>query len=438
MNFALVPQSSPIEDIIQHTEPILRHLDKSAANEIRLQVHQALRKHKPTKPNISKLEQAAINSLPFYRELRKDPTPSIERRLQQKLLSLQRTGTSPSPFTDATTIAKDRLAADPAFKDRTDLTPEQLHDLLLTCVNSSSFRWRDKFFEQSAGTSMGSPISPVLAGMFMEEFEQPAINTSDHRPKVWLRFVEDILVIWQHGQDNLRLSLEHLNGLHSSIQFTMEQDPNGNISFLDVQVTRKEDGSLARTVYRQPTHTERYHHNTSFHHPKIKSSVNWALVGICYKEFLGQELHHISAALQRNGYKRSQVKTHDPRSTPGQRVSYRPYPKPTMYIGETGRDIPTRINEHKAHGRKGELEKSSIIKHARTEDHQINWSQAELITSIEQWYPRRIREAIEIIKRDTVPQDIGFSISDIWRPSSHPSPMGLLYSMTPQLSSLFS
>ena len=36
------------------------------------------------------------------------------------------------PISDATTIAKDRLAADPALKDRTDLTPEQLHDLLLT------------------------------------------------------------------------------------------------------------------------------------------------------------------------------------------------------------------------------------------------------------------------------------------------------------------
>ena len=264
----------------------------------------------------------------------------------------------------------------------------------------------------------------------------------------------------------------------------MEQERNGNISFLDVEVTRKEDGSLARTVYRKPTHTDRYLHSTSFHHPKIKSSVNRALVrrayNICDKEFLGQELHHITAALQRNGYKPSQVKTQDPRSTPGRRVSYTqsqlvratssitlPYLGSTshhiqrilhkhgirvfhtaplqlhhlltshkdrqdplrrpgvyripcqcgkVYIGETGRDLTTRINEHKAHGRKGELEKSSIIKHSHTEDHQINWSQAELITSIERWYPRRIREAMEIIKHNTVPQDIGFNISDIWRP----------------------
>jgi predicted GIY-YIG superfamily endonuclease len=94
-----------------------------------------------------------------------------------------------------------------------------------------------------------------------------------------------------------------------------------------------------------------------------------------------------------------------------------------VYIGETGRDLPTRLNEHRAHGRKGDIEKSSIVKHSYTEDHTINWDQAKLITSIEHWYPRRIREAIEIYRHNTVPQDIGVNISDIWRPILKPSPV---------------
>ena len=52
------------------------------------------------------------------------------------------------PTPDASTIARDRLQADPSLKDRTDLTPGQLHDLLLTCVGSSYFRWRECFYEQ--------------------------------------------------------------------------------------------------------------------------------------------------------------------------------------------------------------------------------------------------------------------------------------------------
>ena len=62
------------------------------------------------------------------------------------------------------------------------------------------------------------------------------------------------------------------------------------------------------------------------------------------------------------------------------------------------------------------FEKSAIVKHSHIKDHQIDRQAAQLITPINTWHPRRIREAIEIFKHDTVPQDIGFYISDIWRP----------------------
>ncbi|XP_022079663.1 uncharacterized protein LOC110973280 [Acanthaster planci] len=69
---------------------------------------------------------------------------------------------------------------------------------------------------------------------FMEEFEQNAIATADYRLEIWLRYVDDTFVIWQHGQDSLQRFLEHINGLHSSIQFTMEQEKDSSISFIGV------------------------------------------------------------------------------------------------------------------------------------------------------------------------------------------------------------
>ena len=87
------------------------------------------------------------------------------------------------PTEDACNIAWERLSEDSSLQDRTDLTPDQIADLLKFCVSSSSFRWRQEFFEQSEGTSMGSPISPVLADMFMEAFEQTAIATADCHPQ---------------------------------------------------------------------------------------------------------------------------------------------------------------------------------------------------------------------------------------------------------------
>ena len=109
--------------------------------------------------------------------------------------------------------------------------------------------------------------------------------------------------------------------------------------------------------------------------------------------------------------------THKDKPDPNNRVGvYRiPCECGKVYIGETKHNLPTRLKEHRAHGRRGDFEKSAIVKHSHIKDHQIDWQAAQLITPIDAWHPRRIREAIEIVKHDTVPQD-GFFISDIWQP----------------------
>ena len=379
------------------------------------------------------------------------------------------------PTTETCLLVKDRLIQDLSLDDRTSLTPDQIHDLLLTCVSSSCFQFQGKFYEQTAGTSMGSPLFPILADIFMEEFENSSLNTADLQPKLWLRYVDDTFVVWPHGRDTLQDFLLHLNQQHPSIKFTMETEEDHKIAFLDVGISRNPDGSLHHNVYRKPTHTDRYLNQRSFHHPSIKSSVNRTLVqrayNICDKDSLPKELQHIRTTLKRNGYNPNKISTAKPVPNPESKVSdltlsaclpylgstynklqrilrqagidvfhsapskpqgllHKDKPDPNnrvgvyripcecgkVYIGETKRNLPTRLKEQRAHGRRGDFEKSAIVKHSHIKDHQIDWQAAQLITPIDAWHPRRIREAIEIVKHDTVPQDIGFFISDIWRP----------------------
>ena len=80
-----------------------------------------------------------------------------------------------------------------------------------------------------------------------------------------------------------------------------------------------------------------------------------------------------------------------------------------VYIGETGRSFNTRIKEHKACQRLGDGDNSAIMKHAQQQQHKINWEDSSLITSIPHWHTRRVREAIEILQHNTVPQDSGFT-----------------------------
>ena len=119
---------------------------------------------------------------------------------------------------------------------------------------------------------MGSPLSPVVANIFMEDFEGTALVTCDLPPKLWLRYVDDTFVVWQHGENHLGEFLEHLNGLHTRIDFTMEEEVSGKLPFLDVLVKRK-DNRLTTDIYRKPTNTNRYLNYRSSHHPRVKMGI---------------------------------------------------------------------------------------------------------------------------------------------------------------------
>ena len=88
---------------------------------------------------------------------------------------------------------------------------------------------------------MGSPLSPVIANFFMEDFEKKAIEQATHNPVCWFRYVDDTFIIWHHGQEKLTEYLNPLNGLHNKIYFTMETEEEGHIQFLDIDIYRKVD-----------------------------------------------------------------------------------------------------------------------------------------------------------------------------------------------------
>ena len=71
---------------------------------------------------------------------------------------------------------------------------------------------------------MCSPLSPVLANIFMEDFETHALETSQCKPKMWRRYVDDVLVVWPNGDQRLDEFHLHLNGQNPYIQFTLEKE----------------------------------------------------------------------------------------------------------------------------------------------------------------------------------------------------------------------
>ena len=161
------------------------------------------------------------------------------------------------PINDALIIIKDRLLVDSELENRTTMSPHQICSLVELCLKSTFFSYEDAIYEQTDGTAMGSPLSPTVANIFMEDFENTAIATFHLQPKIWKRYVDDTFVIMPHNNSSLQEFLSHINGLHDRIKFTMEIENNNSFAFLDVLVS-KNNNRLTTTVYRKPTHTDRY------------------------------------------------------------------------------------------------------------------------------------------------------------------------------------
>lgn len=143
----------------------------------------------------------------------------------------------------------------------------ELTQLFRHVLTSTYFVFNGQYYEQTDGVAMGSPLSPVVANLFMENFEDIALETAELKPVCFYRYVNDTFVIWPHGKDKLQVFLKHLNSLHNNIRFTMEIEEDAKLPFLDVLVERRSDGSLGHSVYRKPTHTDLYLHASSCHHP---------------------------------------------------------------------------------------------------------------------------------------------------------------------------
>ena len=75
--------------------------------------------------------------------------------------------------------------------------------LLELVLKTNNFEFDNKEFLQVGGTAMGTKLAPSFANLFMGYFEEEYVAPYSKQPFLWKRFIDDILIIWTYGQDEL-------------------------------------------------------------------------------------------------------------------------------------------------------------------------------------------------------------------------------------------
>ena len=178
--------------------------------------------------------------------------------------------------------------------------------LLEFCLKNTYFIFQGRYCEQVKGTAMGSPISPIVANLYMEAFEVKALNTVLHPLSLWRRFVDDTFVVIQSAHKDS--FIEHITSIDDRIQFTME-DCRTDVSmpFLDTLVIPQPDVSFSTTVYRKSTQTDLYLQWDSHHTIAAKYSVvntfNHRARAVCSNpQLLKKEEEHLQRVLIEDKY----------------------------------------------------------------------------------------------------------------------------------------
>ncbi len=143
-----------------------------------------------------------------------------------------------------------------------------IHQFLEHILKENYFTFKYQLYLQKHGTAMGTKMAPSFANIFMGALEKSLLSSAPGHltPLLWKRFIDDIFLIWTHGEESFQTFIKHLNSVHPTIKFEITHSTK-QVNFLDTTVYITPQNTLATTLYTKPTDCMPLLHQSS-HHPK--------------------------------------------------------------------------------------------------------------------------------------------------------------------------
>ena len=181
--------------------------------------------------------------------------------------------------------------------------------LVEVCTSQPAFVFNGEVYNQVYGLSMGNPISPFLSEIFMSDLECKILIGYSHIFIDWRRYVDDVFSIVKKHQMNEAVQI--LNAQDDSIEFTYEEENEGQLPFLDVLLTRTER-KIQFNIYRKPTSTDNYIKNSGFNPKSHKLAAFRSMVDRLHDIPLSEddfknEKERIFEIAEKNGFQRKSI-----------------------------------------------------------------------------------------------------------------------------------
>ena len=142
--------------------------------------------------------------------------------------------------------------------------------------------FNESIYDQIDGISMGSPLAPALANLFMSHHEEKWLKSrTGKKVKFYKRYVDDIFCLMETEKmaDDF---LTYLNKQHKNLKFTIEKENNRILPFLDIKLEKGENGTKT-SVYKKKTDTGLLTNFTSFVCYKYKTCLVKTLIDRIFK-----------------------------------------------------------------------------------------------------------------------------------------------------------
>ena len=154
---------------------------------------------------------------------------------------------------------------------QTQPSAKTLTCLLEKVLKLNNFTFDNHNFIQVKGIAMGTRAASNFANVYMGRFEDTFVYRTEwyHYIIGWVRFIDDIFLIWKGDESSLTTFINSLNGVESSIKFTHEKSYK-SVNFLDTKVIKDVQGNISTDIFQKPTDTHPYLHWTSAHSPHLR------------------------------------------------------------------------------------------------------------------------------------------------------------------------